>query len=101
MNLYKDQLSTTIPLTEFLQEYTDELAYNAIEALLEYDGLSNETNYDNYLVFHVTTQKNGEDIFAITRIIDEWQPIEVSSRIRMFTRKKVYPSDSYARIYFI
>lgn len=101
MTLYKDQLSTTMTLPQFIDEMNFDLAYYALEALLAYDGIENKIDYDNYLIFHIETLKSGIDVWGITKIIDEWQPIEVSDRIRKFTKNKVWKSDSYATINII
>ena len=96
MKLYKDQLSTTMTLSEFIQEMNFDLAFHALEALRAYDGFKPEIEYDDYLIFYV-----GNNVWAITKIIDQWQPIEVNDRVRKFTAYEVWEYDSYANIRFI
>lgn len=99
MTLYQNQISTCINFQQFLKEMNEELVYNAMIALEEYAGTL-PTDYEKYVVFFVEYDKKDNAIFAITQIIDEWQPIEVNDRVRKFTEKYVFDEDSYAHIIF-
>lgn len=99
MTLYQNQISTCINFEQFLEKMNENLAYNAMIALKLYVGIL-PTDYENYVVFFVDYDKKGNEIFAITKIIDEWQPIEVNDRVRKFTKNYVFDEDSFAHISF-
>lgn len=93
MTIYSNQLPTTETFTEFLNNYNQDLATNALTALLYYEGTLN-VDYDDYLVFFVDYDEEGEAIFAITKILDKWLPVEVNDRIRKFSAKGIWKYDS-------
>lgn len=100
MTIYEEQLSTLIPFSKFIDEFKLNLAYNAMQALLEYEGTLNNIDYEDYVIFFVDYDENDETIFAISKIIDTWKPIKINARVRKFTENKVYPYDSHGNIEF-
>jgi hypothetical protein len=77
-----------------------ELAINALYALREYNHGKLPTDYDDFAIIFVDFDENNKAIWAVTKIIDEWKPREVSDRIRKFTEEVIYSQDSYASISF-
>lgn len=100
MKLYQNQLSTLTPFNDFLREMRIELAVNALFALREYNHGELPATYEEYAVFFVDLDEDDKAIWAITKIIDEWQPIEINDRVRKFTEEAIYSQDSYASISF-
>lgn len=95
MTLYKNQLpSTATTLSEFICEMNNDLATNALLALYEYEGIL-PTDCSDYLIFFVDYNENEQAIFAITKVINNWQPVEVNDRVRKFTDTTIWEYDSY------
>lgn len=65
------------------------LTQNAMLALLTY---RNTTDNDDYVIIRVGSY------YAITKIVDEWEPIEVSEYVQPFDEKKVYPLQKVQKI---
>lgn len=101
MTLYKNQLpSIATPFEQFIQEMSIDLATNALFALREYEGKL-PTDYTDYLVFFIDYNEKDQAIFAITKIIDDRQLIEVNAIIRKFTDTNVWEYDSYITLNII
>lgn len=70
-------------LCEFIADNAGtELGTNAVRAWETYRDYG-ET--DEYVVIEV------EGYYAVSKIIDEWQPIEISELIQPFDKERVYP----------
>lgn len=74
-----------VTLEQFIAEHAGtKLGENAIIAWLEYEYRSAETETDDYVVFMV------DKFYCISRIIDEWSPIEICSFVKPFDDIKTY-----------
>lgn len=71
-------------LQQFISDQAgDDLGINAIKAWQYYRNDNEET--DTYAVIRV------KEYYAVTKIVNEWQPIEVSTYVQPFDKERVYP----------
>ena len=88
MIVTRDEFTT---LEQFICDHSgDELAEHAIGAWQVYRNDNEQT--DTYAVIRV------KGYYAVTKIIDEWQPIEVSTYVQPFDKERVYPLQKVKKI---